>query len=107
MASAVGSVISGVLGSTGSSGEKGMAQALQPATNGNVSVPGKQPEIKNAEVKDVAKPVENKVEQPRKEQNSSNWQDLAKMASGLLTSQSSAPLVNNSGSSGLSQSVAK
>ena len=105
MASAVGSVISGVLGSTGSSGEKGMAQAPQPATNGNVSVPSKQPEIKNSEVKDAAKPVENKVEQPK--EGGSNWQDLAKMASGLLTSQSSAPLVNNSGSSGLSQSVAK
>lgn len=99
MASAVGSVISGVLGSTGNSGAKDMAQTPDNGMNKQVSDTTKQPEINKADVKEVAKPVGEKP--------SSNWQDLAKMATGLLSTQSSAPLVNNSGSSGLSQGVAR
>lgn len=102
MASAVGSVISGVLGSTGNSGAKDMAQTPDNGMNKQVSDRTKQPEINKADVKEVAKPVEGATQKP-----ASNWQDLAKMATGLLSTQSSAPLVSNSGSSGLSQSVAR
>lgn len=103
MAAAVGSVISGVLGSTGNSGAKNMAQTPDNGMNKQVSDTTKQPEINKADVKEAAKPVETS-----QKGGSSNWQDLARMATNLAASQSgSAPLVGNNANPGLSQSVAR
>lgn len=103
MAGAVGSIISGVLGSTGNSGAKDMAQTPDNGMNKQVSDTAKQPEINKADVKEAAKSVEGATQKP-----ASNWQDLAKMATNLAASQSgSAPLVGNNANPGLSQSVAR
>ena len=103
MAAAVGSIASSVLGSTSNSGAKNMTQAPDNGMSKQVSDTTKQPEINKADVKEAAKPVESA---PQK--STSNWQDLARMATNLASSQSgSAPLVGNNANPGLSQSVAR
>ena len=107
MAQAVAAIAGGLLSSTANSkGETNGGGGLT-ANNSIVSNPQQNaPEIKQTNVEKAADPVETK-EEPKRETGGKDWQQLAQMAQGLISSaQGSAPMVSGGSPVANNQAVA-
>lgn len=100
---AIAGIAGAVLSGTGQSGQKGVSgEGNASQQNTNISGNGgmSQPEMKTADVDKAAETTE----EPKKEKSGSNvdWAELAKMATGLLSSGngSSAPISVGNASNG-------
>lgn len=102
---AIASVVGSALSASGQSGQKGDMQQNNVSQTSPVNNNGNNiPDIKEADVKNAAEPIEGttetkEVEEPKAEGNSAeklDWKELARLAEGLMSSGgSSAPVAAN------------
>ena len=103
---AIASVVGSALSASGQSGQKGDMQQNNVSQTSPVNNNGNNiPDIKEADVKNAAEPIEGttetkEVEEPKAEGNSAeklDWKELARLAEGLISSGggSSAPVAAN------------
>lgn len=92
MAAAAGSIIGGLLSSTNQAGQKETTNMGQNSQGGSISnANSNTPDIKTAEVKDAAKPMQQNgtpVETEKSQANGTgkDWSKLADMAQNLMSS---------------------
>lgn len=90
MAAAVGSIISGVLGSANQAGQKENMNTNTGAQGGVANFGNQKPDIKQADVKQAATDTNTPQEAPKAQSsgNEQKWAQMANMAQGLLSSNS-------------------